>query len=189
MVVRLEITPNFISTSECEFLNSWVYEGVSKKWLDEGINADATTTNLRFTSRFYGHRFNYPKEVIDLSNKIRDFAGVKNYPKIYEHGKNGIVVSFTKPGGDVNKHKDPKWNNMSALRCNIITQDAEDGADLFVDDNKVNIKAGDLHCYLASDYEHYVTEVKGNYSRILWMYGAYVPKEDWENGTIKYGLS
>lgn len=186
--MRLEITPNFITPAECSLLNAWVYEGVDKRWLDVGMSS-GKLTNKRLTSRLYGHRFHYPEEVINLANKIRTFAGIKNYPKIDGHGNNGIVVSFTKPGGDVYKHKDPKWNNMSALRCNIITQDAEDGADLFVDDNKVNIKAGDLHCYLASDYEHYVTEVKGNYPRILWMYGAYVPKEDWENGTIKYGLS
>jgi hypothetical protein len=70
-----------------------------------------------------------------------------------------------------------------------MSQAADDGAELFVGGEKVDIKVGDLHCYLASDYEHYVTEVKGNTSRVLWMFGAYVPKEDWENGDIKYGLS
>lgn len=45
-----------------------------------------------------------------------------------------------------------------------------------------------VHCYLASDFEHYVTEVQGETNRILWMFGAAVPKEDWENGTIKMNL-
>jgi hypothetical protein len=186
--MRLEITPNFITPEECSLLNGWVYEGVDKGWLDIGTCNDRTT-NKRLTSRLYGYRFEYPKEVIDLDAQIRSFAGIGSYPIINGHGKNGIVVSYTKPGGDVYKHKNPKELNMSALQCNIMTQDAEDGAELFVNGNKVDIKAGDLHCYLASDFEHYVTEVKGNTPRIMWMFGAYVPKEDWENGTIKYGLS
>lgn len=186
--MRLEITPNFISPEECSLLNSWVYEGVDKGWLDSGI-CIGRRTNKRLTSRLYGYRFVYPQIALNLSKRIRNFAGIGTYPIINGHGRNGVVVSYTKPGGDVYKHKDPKELNMSALRCNIMTQDAEDGAELFVNDNKVNIKVRDLHCYLASDFEHYVTEVKGNIPRIMWMFGAYVPKEDWENGTIKYGLS
>ena len=186
--MRLEITPNFITPAECDLLNAWAYEGVTKKWLDNGV-CTGKSTDKRLTSRMYGGRFEYPKEVIELSNKIRRFVGVSNYPIIMGHGNNGIVVSYTKLGGDVYKHKDPKNGWSSALRCNIMTQAADDGAELFVDGSKIDIEAGDLHCYLASDFEHYVTEVKGNTPRILWMFGAYVPKEAWENGAIKYGVS
>lgn len=184
--MRLEITRNFITPEECALLNAWVYEGINKKWLEMGV-----LTKRRFTSRACGNRFVHPKEVSDLSNKIRCFAGVANYSIIGVHGRDGVVVSCTQPGGDVFKHKDPKNSitGYSALRCNIMTQAADDGGELFVDGNKIDIKTGDLHCYLASDYEHYVTEVKGNTPRILWMFGAYVPKECWENGEIKYGLS
>ena len=56
---------------------------------------------------------------------------------------------------------------------------------VYVENNKIDIEVGELHCYLASDYEHYVTEVKGETPRILWMFGAYVPKEDWESGKIQ----
>jgi hypothetical protein len=188
MVMRLEITPNFISDSDCEFLNAWVYEGIDKKWLDNGL-CTGKVTNKRFTSRMYGYRYKYPAKAIEISEKIRKFVGINNYSIIDNHGKNGIVVSYTKPEGDVYKHKDPKLNGMSALRCNIMTQEADYGAELFVDEKKVNVNVGDLHCYLASDFEHYVTEIKGNTPRILWMFGAYVPKQDWEDGKIKYGLS
>jgi len=187
--MRLEVTPSFISVSECAFLNSWVHEGVDKKWLDRGLDAKGFFVNERLTSRLYGERYTFPEEVIALSNRIRAFVGIDKYPLIHNNGKNGVVVSFTKPGGDVHKHKDPRWNGMSALRCNIMTQEAEENAELFVNGKKVNIKAGDLHCYLASDFEHYVTKVKGNTPRILWMFGAYVPKTDWESGKIKYGSS
>jgi len=186
--MRLEITMNFITPSECALLNAWVYDGVAKKWLDNGKDI-GKSTNKRLTSRLYGDRFNYPQEVIDLANKIRRFVDINNYSIITGHGNNGVVVSYTKPGGDVYKHKDPKEAELSALRCNIMTQAADEGGKLFIDDNQINIGVGDLHCYLASDFEHYVTEVKGDTPRILWMFGAYVPKKDWENGVIKYGLS
>jgi hypothetical protein len=182
--MRLEITRNFITPDECALLNAWVYKGVANKWLAMGVHTDK-----RLTSRMYGHRFEYPNEVLDLSCKIRSFAGIANYKLIWV-GRDGIVVSYTPPGGDVFSHKDPKSSiGYSALRCNIMTQAADDGGELFVDGNKINIGVGDLHCYLASDFEHYVTEVKGNTPRILWMFGACVPKEHWENGEIKYGVS
>ena len=187
--MRLEITSNFITPEECSLLNSWVYEGVDKKWLDKGM-CTGRVTNKRLTSRMYGGRFEYPQEILNLAKRIRSFVGIDKYPIIDGHGRNGVVVSYTKPGGDVYKHQDPKSKiNFSALRCNIMTQAAEEGADLFVGGKKIDIKAGDLHCYLASNFEHYVTEVKGNTPRILWMFGAYVPADDWENGIIKYGLS
>lgn len=186
--MRLEITPNFITAEECEVLNSWVYEGVQNKWLDKGI-CTGKPTDKRLTSRLYGDRYEYPPTVLELAARIRTFVGVSEYPIIEGHGRDGVVVSYTKPGGDVYKHRDPHPPGVAALRCNIMTQAAEDGAELFVDGRKVNIQVGDLHCYLASDFEHYVTEVKGNTPRILWMFGAYVPKQDWENGEIKYGLS
>jgi hypothetical protein len=187
--MRLEITRNFISIEECKILNAWVDEGVDRGWLANGITAGGVGTNKRFTTRFYGHRFEYPQEIMGIAEKIKIFVGVSSYPIIKGHGRNGIVVSYTLPQGDVYKHQDPKFLGLSALRCNIMTQAADEGGKLFVDNNKVDIGVGDLHCYLASDYEHYVTEVKGNTPRILWMFGAYVPKNSWENGEIQYGLS
>jgi len=119
--MRLEITPNFITQEECALLNAWAYEGVVKKWLDVGISS-GKLINKRLTSRLYGDRFEYPKEVIELSTKIRSFVGISNYSIIEGHGNRGVVVSFSKPGSDVYKHKDPKKAGLSALRCNIITQ-------------------------------------------------------------------
>ncbi len=71
--MRLEITPNFITQEECALLNAWAYEGVVKKWLDVGISS-GKLINKRLTSRLYGDRFEYPKEVIELSTKIRSFV-------------------------------------------------------------------------------------------------------------------
>lgn len=191
MVARIVVVRNFITKDEVNELNRWAELGVAKKWLDNGINSQGFISN-RLTSRMYGHRFNYPSIVNILSDRIRKFVGIESYPLIEGHGKEGVVVSYTLPGGDVYKHKDPKSSEgLATLRCNILTQQADEGGVLYVEGQRVDINVGDLHCYLVSEHEHLADEVKGNTPRIMWMFGAHVPAEDWNNEKIKVnnGLS
>lgn len=183
--MRFEIIQNFATNEEIKILNEWAKLGVKNKWLDVGV-ANQGNPKTRLTSRFYANRFDYPQIVIDLSDRIRKFIGINSYPLIDGHGKNGIVVSYAMNGSNVVKHKDSKSiENLSTLRCNILTQKAENGGDLYVDENKININVGDLHCYLVSEYDHWVTKIEGNTPRIMWMFGAHIPAEDWNSGKIK----
>jgi hypothetical protein len=189
--MRIEVIPNFATQEEVDALNTWTNLGVQNKWLDSGVGSQGATQK-RLTSRMYGSRYEYPKIVKDLSDRIRKFVGIDEYPLIHGHGKNGVVVSYTMPNGDVYKHKDPKsLAGEATLRCNILTQKADEGGTLFVDGKQVDLEVGDLHCYLVSEHEHWATEVVGNTPRIMWMFGAHVPPEDWDNGIIKVnnGLS
>jgi hypothetical protein len=184
--MRVEIYPNFATQEELYALNEWAKLGVANNWLDAGITNFANITFKRLTSRLYGHRFNYPKEVLQLSEKIRKFVGVDSYPLITGHGRDGVVVSYTYPGGDVYKHRDPKSiEGLATLRCNILTQKADAGGVLYVDGQQISIEVGDLHCYLVSEHEHWATEVEGSTPRIMWMFGAHVPADDWNSGRIK----
>lgn len=182
--MRLDVIPNFINQDEINQLNAWVEKGVENKWLDLGKSTNGAT-NQRLTTRMYGHRFNYPPVAHSIFQRIREQLNFLNTEIIKNHGKDGIVVSYTKVGGDVYKHRDPSDGALSALRCNIITQGAEEGGKLFVDGNEINVNVGDLHCYLASDYDHYVTKIEGTKPRILWMFGFAIEKQMWE----KDGLS
>jgi len=187
--MRIERHKNFLSPEECAVLNAWADEGVQNKWLDAGITTgDAPyEKEKRVTSRFYGDRFDYPNLVLEISNRIRYFCGVESYGLIEGHGKNGVVVSCIFDGGNVHLHKDPINNGLSALRCNVMTRAADTGAELYIGGQLIDIEVGELHCYLASEFEHKVTEVKGSTPRVMWMFGAYVPFSDWENGVIKVG--
>lgn len=190
--MRIEIVRNFLTPEEITALNSWVNEGVTNKWLDLGITNYRFTTDKRLTSRLYGQRFVHPKIVLDVSDRIRKFLGIDKYPLIENHGRDGVVVSYTIQGGDVFKHTDPRRDDgLATLRCNVLTQKAESGGVLYVEGQQVNIEVGDLHCYLVSEHEHWATEVQGNTPRIMWMFGAHVPAEEWNNGTIEVnnGLS
>jgi hypothetical protein len=163
-----------------------VDEGVKNKWLDSGV-FNGTSVAKRLTTRMYGYRFEYPEYVLDISNRIRKFCEVDSYGSIKGQGKDGIVVSCTFAGVGVHKHLDgPSVEGLATLRCNVMTRSADTGGKLYVGGEHIDIEVGELHCYLASDFRHSVTEVEGNTSRVLWMFGSYVPKEDWESGKIKF---
>jgi hypothetical protein len=187
--MRIERHKNFITTEECTALNAWVDEGVERRWLDVGIDGRDFKYARRVTSRLYPERFEYPEFVRELSNRVRIFCGVSSYGVIEGHGRDGVVVSCTFPGGDVYPHIDPSGpDGLATLRCNIMTRAADVGCVLYVGGQVVDIEVGELHCYLVSEHKHFVTPVEGNTNRVMWMFGAHVPSEDWNNGFIKLGV-
>lgn len=128
----------------------------------------------------------YPPIVNEISNKIKKFLNIENYPIIDGHGSDGVVVSVTFPGGDVYEHKDPRSSEgLSTFRCNILTQSAESGGKLHINGIAREINVGDLHCYYVSEESHYVTQVQGNSLRILWMFGCHRPIEDYLNNYVR----
>lgn len=186
MEPRIVIVKNFLTPDEINVLNDWAIEGVKKGWLDFGVSRGRAKAYKRLTSRMYAHRYQHSEVIKQISEKVRSCSGVAKYPLIAGHGKNGIVVSYTLPGGNVFRHKDSRApDGMPTLRCNVLTQKAEAGGALYVEGRKVDIEVGDLHCYLVSEHDHWTTEVEGNTPRIMWMFGAHVPADDWNNETIK----
>jgi hypothetical protein len=183
--MRIEQHKNFLSLEECSALNSWVDLAVENNWMGPAVTSENNDNYKRFTTRRYGGNFKYPELVKDISNRVRKFCGVSDYNIVDGHGQDGIIVSCTLEGGDVHPHVDGAYDGLAILRCNIITRKPIDGGKLYVGKKLVDVDAGELHCYLASEFEHYVTEVKGSVSRVLWMFGAYVPAKLWENNTIQ----
>lgn len=188
--MRLERHKNFLSLEDCAALNAWVDEGVEKKWLDVGVSKESRKYEKRVTSRFYGDRFEHPRIVLGISNRIRAFCGVADYNLVEGHGRDGVVVSCIFDGGDVYLHQDPRNsldNDLATLRCNVMTRKADAGGLLYLDGQHIDIEVGELHCYLASETPHYVSTVRGETPRVLWMFGAHVPVADWDSGKIKVG--
>jgi len=171
--MKVLIFENFLDIETCKQLNDWVDLGVQNKWLDKGVDrGNGWTYTKRFTTRNYGDRFSYPSVVDSVFNKITDKLKVADLKKsVMGGGKNGVVVSCTFPGGDVYPHTDSKEGNLEVLRCNIMTRKPTDGGILFIGGKQIDLNIGDLHCYLPSTVEHYVTEVKGQTPRVLWMFG------------------
>jgi hypothetical protein len=166
------IFKNFLDVSSCNQLNDWVDLGVENKWLSFG-NSEG-----RVTTRNYGEKFEYPNIAYEVFDKITNKLSLQDLSKsVIGKGKNGIVASCTFPKGNLYVHTDPKEGELEVLRCNIMTRSAESGGELYVGGNKIDINVGDLHCYLASTVEHYITEVKGKTSRVMWMFGYQCSQE------------
>jgi hypothetical protein len=181
--MRIEVVRNFLTSAECNQLTALTEYGKTNNLLTLGAK-----TEVRYTSRLDPDLYQYPQSVIDISNRVRAYCGVSNYPLIFEQGRNGIVTNYTPPTGDVSVHTDSRSpDGLAALRCNVVTRQADLGGVLFIGGQEVPLAAGDLHCYLVSEYEHYVTPVEGNTVRVNWIFGAYVPAEAWESGQIVVG--
>jgi len=184
--MQVKIYKNFLNVEECNALNDVARLGVLEGWVSEALSRGQRNYTKRLTSRFHMEKAEYPPLVYAVSAKVREFLGVESFPLIEGHGKNGVVVSYTMQGGDVYPHKDPRSNEgLPTYRCNVLTQANEDGCELYVGGQKIDIEVGDLHCYMVSELEHYVTEAKGKTPRIMWMFGSHIPKEHWG----EYGLS
>lgn len=169
----------FVNQDVCEKLNAWVDTGVQNQWLDGSVNKDSGWEyKKRLTTRNYGDRFEYPNVVHEVFESITESLKLQDLPKsVAGAGRDGVVVSCTLPGGHLFEHMDQKEPNGEVLRCNIMTRNADAGGKLFIGGQQIDVEVGDLHCYLASAVPHYVTEVEGNTSRVLWMFGYQVTAE------------
>lgn len=185
--MRVEIVKNFLTAVECAQLNAWVDSVEGSAAFSNGVTDYVHRTDKRKTTRMSGNTYVYPQFVLDLANRVREFCGVSAYPIIGgDHGRDGIVVSHTFPGGDVYAHRDPRVNPLlAALRCNIMSRGVDAGGILYIEDQAHDIGVGDLHCYLVSEHTHRVTRVEGNLSRVMWMFGAQVPADAWNSGQIQ----
>lgn len=182
--MRIEIKTGFLTQAQCDELNAWSDAGVSSGLFVEGLEADGSPEPLRLTTRLTTPT--YPQSIYDLNATVRAYCGVTSYDST-EEGSQGIVSTYIKPGGDLYAHTDPMYGELSVLRCNIVTRVADSGGQLTVGGQALQLNAGDLHCFLASNYEHSVSEVYGSTARVLWSFDALVPAADWENGAIIFG--
>lgn len=187
--MRLEIYRGFINPDECRQLNAWVYEAIENGWLALGGMVEAVNP-IRISTRTTGHLFENSLLVKELLERIKSTV-LFGDSKVMDHqGKEGIFVNYMPRGvgGGIYNHKDfDIGNNKSLLRCNIISSASEIGGVLHIEGKPVNLIAGDLHLYLATEHEHFINDVEGTTPRICWISGVWVNKEDWNSGLIKVG--
>lgn len=183
---RVEVIKNFATAQECAALNNWVAKGVTEKWLNFGVLADGTENSKRLTNRIHPGKGSNPELALQLRQRACQHWGLQDVSVADTAGGNdGIVVSTTLKGGDIFEHADPRCGApLSTLRCNLLSSAAEAGCDLYIDGSRVDFAEGDLVCYLVTEWRHWVAENLGEKPRNLWMFGWYVPSENWESGVI-----
>lgn len=178
--MTVTIFPKFITSDECKELNLWAEYALNNNMLSSGVGF-YLGKGKRYSSRTNPEKFDrYPDVAYSIYDRISAFLDLGGLTKTVNNGgKDGIIVGCQPPGSDVFIHKDymePNSNHL--LHCNILTQPADMGGELTVNDNKINVGVGDLHCYIVSKYKHSVTQIQGNSTRILWMFGYQLPESD-----------
>jgi hypothetical protein len=175
--MSVRVYRNFLTADKCEALSQIALRGIEEGWCKHCVPAEVN----RYTSRIHMKKYTYPETILDVSRRVRKFLNIDCFPPIFGHGKNGVVASVTFKDGYIPEHKDPRSiKDFMTYRCNIVTQLPEEGCDIYVNGKKVDTGVGDLHCYMASELNHYVTKSKGQTPRILWMFGACIPLQEGE---------
>jgi hypothetical protein len=173
--------PKFIDEKTCKQLTDWIETSKQRNLLCDGIsrkNDIPITVKSRFTSRMTDIP-NIPL-VDELFQKIRDAVGLETHDRSTGgHGTEGLVYSYTLPGGDVYEHSDPFVSDLHTLRCNIAVSMPEVGAQLYIADTHQPYETGDLTCYLVTRDKHRVTTCIGTKPRILLMFGFLISEQEW----------
>ena len=185
----VNIIRNYLPHDKCDELNNWVLKAIDNNELSFGITISPIekrriSTPNRFTSRLGEKTYEYPQLVRDLHKQIQtEFNLTKWAEPKHSHGKDGVVVSATKHGGNVYAHSDPVDNQepKHTLRCNILSSETEGGL-IWVGKQSYTLKKGDMMQYLVSKHQHGVENViaKEGVYRIMWMFGWYVDGDEWE---------
>jgi hypothetical protein len=193
MMKIVNVIRDYLPHDKCDELNLWVRDAIANKNIDIGITTAGSYKDrhrepspMRYTSRMYSDRYQYPQLVRDIHAQIeRDFGLERWHYPVHTHGRDGTVVSATMPGGDVYLHKDPMATFteplLHTLRCNILTSETEGGL-IWVADEPYTLKKGDMMQYVVSRHEHKVETVIGEPDdlRIMWMFGWCVDADIWE---------
>jgi hypothetical protein len=184
----VNVVRNYLDKDKCELLNAWVRGNLAQGNIKNGITGDCHkqifyVAKLRYTTRL-SKEYKYPQLVRDIHKQIETEFNLTKWAKPkHKHGKDGVVVSATMPGGDVYLHHDPVDNQepKHTLRCNILTSETKGGL-IWVNGESYQLKKGDMMQYLVSKYDHSVETVIGQDGdlRIMWMFGWYVDGDEWE---------
>jgi hypothetical protein len=182
--MRLERIPNFITEAERKELIAWMDDGIENGVLVAGFSRGEFGYTGRKTTRLNPGSTEFPKIAFDIQKRLLDSFEWTDKSMIEPLDGGGMVAVVTYPGGDTYKHKDPKILS-SAVRFNIILQKPVSGGELYVEGQNFSCDERELHCYNVTENEHWVTEVGGDITRYLWIFGMSIPYKDWEDGHIK----
>jgi hypothetical protein len=182
--MSVKIYKNFLTKEECQELTNLAFQGLKDGWFQKGYDEGHKITSKRYSNRMTMINHEYPEKILEINRRIKETLGLQNKPIIADHGKDGIVISISFEEGDVYSHKDPRSNDgLITYRCNILTQAAESGAQLYVEEELIEVEEGDLHCYAVSELEHRVTAIEGKTPRIMFMFGAHLTEQELEQIT------
>jgi hypothetical protein len=183
--MRVEILENFVTKEDAAVLNEFTLNGIREGSFTEGVaSKHLNPPNVQMVTRF-SPKTVFPKVALDIQNKLKVLLGLEDKDIHTFFHPTSIVVNCSFAPARVFRHKDHKQNDLSLLRCNVLSSAPEAGGVLHVEDKPIEQPELSVYFCLVTDYYHYVTAVEGDKPRILWQFGFNVDKEAWESGQIK----
>jgi len=162
-VKTYKLIKNFLSEVECTLLNKWIVDNKNKDFFK-----DANMNGKRVTTR-YSENVPFPKDVFSIKERLINLLQLPEvkHPPFYE----GMIASYAYVGDTLYTHKDPVWEDgLKTLHCNVVLSDSEGGLPI-IENEVLNIKKGDMWCYLVSDVSHSCSPVIGKIPRTMWVFG------------------
>lgn len=179
----MRVFKGLLTRAECKKLNV-----LALGYLESGVLLQNGSEG-RYTTRCVDEDFKFDGFVYEISNRIREAAGVQKYKLEKGKGSNGVGLAVTLNNGYLKLHVDPRsLEGFVTYRCNVFSQKSDAGGELVIYDKVADLDIGDVHCFAASEEPHIVMPSKGTTPRILWMFGAHIPVADWESEKIKGSL-
>ncbi len=176
--MSIQVYKSFLSEKDCNILNNFALDSVNKGKFKNGILSEKVNPlNSQMVSRFSPELI-FPEKALEIQKTIQKKFKLLDSSITKEFNPFGIVVNVSFKNAQVIKHRDAPLNGFSALRCNIVTSQPEDGGILYVNDKPVILNSGDLYACLFCENEHYVTKNNSEKQRIVWQFTFHVKKKD-----------
>ena len=162
----LDSRKEFITEDERIALMDWM-DNSGK--LVKGLSRGEYSYTDRMTTRLNPEVIRFPDEAYAIRRRIMDIYNMKSSDVgSVAHG-DGMIAVKTFSGGDTYKHTDPTDNGEHQITMNILLQNSTEGGLLHILDAPVPLEERELHCYVATRHEHFVTPSKGD-TRYMWIY-------------------
>ena len=183
--MKVKVYKDFLNLEDCQALNDFALACVKGNIFTDGmLSKSVNKPNAQMVSRF-NKNIVFTELALQIQKQLQEKFNLPDESINKQFHKQGIIVNVSFNGAQVVRHKDGSKEGYSALRCNIITSQPDNGGILHVSDSPIELKQGDLYTCLVSEYEHYVSKNKSDTPRIVWQFAFDVKKEHWS----EYGLS
>ena len=175
--MRIDKHPEFITEEERLALIDWMD---NSGYLVKGFSRGEYDYELRYNTRLHRGLVVFPKVAYDIQKRIMELYGFKTEDIDRAREGSGMVAVKTFVGGDTHKHTDHTNSGGHAVRLNVLLQKPDKGGVLHIEGERVDLEERELHGYMATAHEHWVTEVEGDNPRHIWIFGFEIDKDNWE---------
>jgi hypothetical protein len=157
------LQPGFATPDECRELLGWALG------MQPHLNSQVEGRSFRRVSKL-------PSQIplfAAMGQRVRERLGLSE--AAVEEPNYGWYLSIADAGSWIDSHRDPTPPGTRQLRCNLFLQLPTSGGLPIIERAPMEVKAGTLLAFFASELGHSSQPVEGKRQRVLLSYGYTVP--------------